>query len=486
MALPVPFGFSAGDVIAVCILVKDVIKALDDIQGASSEFQQLSRELWSLDRALLEVEMLSRTCDTSVEPNTLSQTTKRVVDQCRECIELFLRKLKTYSRSLREGGSGDRVRDAGKKIKWILTQKEEIARFRTEINGHSSIINIKTTKLAERDISDQLLGAQGQRASIQHQQRASLSLIQEKLQENDRTLKENYFFKLGVELKTMMFSIWTINFKTYNAVMDLQTHLPREFKPCWIQEPLTLTDALGRVTPIHPELIGSWDVLQSVLVTRFDRLPGHKKIVRREHALRTHEANLEHYNDFTQPFESAFLPGRKFEMRLFFVASEDQEIDLCPTCRRVPYENFEIETKCLKCGTAYQRIRDRETPLPERLNADLYNDLVTKMRVNSKSKEGQEQTSLAGLIGKRKFGETAIGEDDIGEFRNVTLLYSNSLIHSDQTTFSPTQLYATAIESGKGRSKSDRVKARVFISMLSLLPPHAEASRRLVPGKVGL
>lgn len=57
-------------------------------------------------------------------------------------MELFLRKVRTYNCSLREGGSGDRIRDAGKKIKWALTQKEEVARFRTEINGHSSTINM--------------------------------------------------------------------------------------------------------------------------------------------------------------------------------------------------------------------------------------------------------------------------------------------------------------------------------------------------------
>lgn len=142
MALPVPFGFSAGDVIAVCILFKDLIKALDDVQGASSEYQQVSRELWSLDRALLEVEMLSRTCDTSIELNALSCTTRRVVDQCKESMESFLRKLKSYNSSLKEGGSGGRVRDAGMKIKWALKQKDEVARFRTEINGHSSTINM--------------------------------------------------------------------------------------------------------------------------------------------------------------------------------------------------------------------------------------------------------------------------------------------------------------------------------------------------------
>ena len=142
MALPVPFGLSAGDVIAVSILIKDVFKALDDSKGASAEYQQVCRELWALDRALLEVEILSRTCDASIELNALGHTVRRVTDQCRECIEAFLKKLQVYNQSLRTGGSGSKLRDVGMKAKWALTQSDHLAKFRTEINGHSSTINM--------------------------------------------------------------------------------------------------------------------------------------------------------------------------------------------------------------------------------------------------------------------------------------------------------------------------------------------------------
>lgn len=138
-----PFGFSIGDVIAVSILIKDVFNALDSATGSVSEHQELCRELWALDRSLLEVEMLSRTCDTSIELNALSHTVRRVVDQCRECIEAFLAKLKGYERSLGdEKGCGSRISDVRRKIKWGLTQKDELVRFRTTINGHSSAINM--------------------------------------------------------------------------------------------------------------------------------------------------------------------------------------------------------------------------------------------------------------------------------------------------------------------------------------------------------
>jgi len=67
----VPFGFSVGDCIAVCILIKDAIKALDDYGGSSTEYQEIIRELWALDRALLEIEMISRSHDATATTSNI-------------------------------------------------------------------------------------------------------------------------------------------------------------------------------------------------------------------------------------------------------------------------------------------------------------------------------------------------------------------------------------------------------------------------------
>jgi hypothetical protein len=40
------------------------------------------------------------------------------------------------------GGSGIRWKDAREKLKWALLQMDDLAKFRTEINGHSSAINM--------------------------------------------------------------------------------------------------------------------------------------------------------------------------------------------------------------------------------------------------------------------------------------------------------------------------------------------------------
>ena len=57
-----------------------------------------------------------------------------------------------------------------------------------------------------------------------------------------------------------------VNSLTYEAVLSLQTSIPDQLERCWSQEPATLEDALGRVTPIHLEFLESWEVSWRKLV----------------------------------------------------------------------------------------------------------------------------------------------------------------------------------------------------------------------------
>ena len=139
--MPVAFG-SAGDIIAVCLLIKDLVKALDESRGSSAEYEEITRELWVLERALLEVEMLSRTCDTTIELNALCVTARRASDDCRRCILAFLEKVKGYAASFRVGGSGNAVKDVSKKLRWQIAHKDDLTRFRAEINAYSTSISM--------------------------------------------------------------------------------------------------------------------------------------------------------------------------------------------------------------------------------------------------------------------------------------------------------------------------------------------------------
>jgi len=140
-----------------------------------------------------------------------------------------------------------------------------------------------------------------------------------------------YFSTLTSELKESMSSILTVNREVYKALLDFQSRIPREFKPCWIQEPVMLTDALGRIMPIHIELVNSWEVFDTVLATRFMGLPGQRKIARKEVAFQ--DRYLTKDVERTQSFEACFLPGRRIDMSMVF-----KQINPCTSCPKCGLE----------------------------------------------------------------------------------------------------------------------------------------------------
>ena len=139
--MPITFG-SVGDIISVSLLIKDLVKCLDESRGSSAEYQAVIRELWSLDHALLEVELLLRSCKQSVELSGLSETANRCVEQCRKCIGDFRDKVKRYQGALGGGGTGSLVRDTTAKIRWHVSEKEDLAKFRAEISAYWSSMNM--------------------------------------------------------------------------------------------------------------------------------------------------------------------------------------------------------------------------------------------------------------------------------------------------------------------------------------------------------
>lgn len=138
-----------------------------------------------------------------------------------------------------------------------------------------------------------------------------------------------------------MARIWTLNFRSYNILLDLQTRVPREFEPCWIQEPLVLTDALGRVAPVHLELINSWEVLESVLAARFRNIPGEQKVRKKEYVLsdRGSQQDIERNDSFI----TCFLPGRRIDMSMVFKQVSSSKAT-CPACKMVSAEEGSVAT----------------------------------------------------------------------------------------------------------------------------------------------
>ena len=138
--MPVTCG-SVGDIIALASLARSIAKALNDSHGSSEEYRQVIHELWSLERALLGVEELSRTCGPSSSINALRQTAL----EYRSVLDAFHSKLDKYQRYLRDGGSSNVVKDMWWKIHWAVSFKEDLARFRASVLGHCSSIDLLLT-----------------------------------------------------------------------------------------------------------------------------------------------------------------------------------------------------------------------------------------------------------------------------------------------------------------------------------------------------
>jgi hypothetical protein len=136
--MSVGFGFSAGDFIAAIELVGTVIGALRSSSTASLEYEELISQLLSLEKALKQVKELEFEESRCAEVIALRQAAA----QCRRTIDGFLKKIEKYQPSLSGTGEGRRMRDAWMKVKWAVCRKEDVARFKANLVGHTESIQL--------------------------------------------------------------------------------------------------------------------------------------------------------------------------------------------------------------------------------------------------------------------------------------------------------------------------------------------------------
>lgn len=139
------FG-SVGDIIAVCLLVKDLVDALDKSSGSKAEYQSLIEELRILDRALLEIEQFSRNQTGTPELTSVCQTAKEAVDRCKESVTEFSQKIRKYKGAL--GGpstcskSFQLFQEATMAVRWHMGDRDTMEKFRAEVAGISSSLQM--------------------------------------------------------------------------------------------------------------------------------------------------------------------------------------------------------------------------------------------------------------------------------------------------------------------------------------------------------
>ena len=126
-----PFGFGVGDGIAVANLIASIVKCLRDTGGARSDYQELIRELESLENALNHVDRLK---------DPAADRIKCAALMCRYPLQEFLRKIEKY-----EGRIGLHAgsHSVFPRLQWGLGKKGEIAKLRDYMNLHIGSINMQ-------------------------------------------------------------------------------------------------------------------------------------------------------------------------------------------------------------------------------------------------------------------------------------------------------------------------------------------------------
>lgn len=146
----------------------------------------------------------------------------------------------------------------------------------------------------------------------------------------------SWFTNLLVTVKSMLSQGLRLNLATYRAVISIQESSSHSMDRTLIQVPFVLEDPLGRVAPVHLQFITSWNAFYAVLATRFEGLPGHNKIERREFVLQERATRRE--IDSNQPWEIAFRPGASVLMSLVFQreVKTAESKSHCPYCGKTP------------------------------------------------------------------------------------------------------------------------------------------------------
>lgn len=160
------FGFSASDFVTFGKLILDVTTALQDVGGAKSEYQDLVRELESLNTILRHLDKLD--CDTQTASQTVLSI-KYTALSCRHPLEVFLAKTQKYQRSLGVWSRSSTIRTAADKLRWSFGYGDEARRLQVFLNVYINTLNILLTEhgFERMDLSDMKSDAHAQAAHDQ-------------------------------------------------------------------------------------------------------------------------------------------------------------------------------------------------------------------------------------------------------------------------------------------------------------------------------
>lgn len=134
--MPVTFG-AVGDIIAVVLVVKDLVDALDKARGSKVQHQAAMRELGLLERNLLEIGVLIRRHGDGATPELqgLCELAKEYVATCNNLVTTYKDRVEKYRTTFDQAQAPKRLSEAFMAIRWRFEEKEALEKFREELGG---------------------------------------------------------------------------------------------------------------------------------------------------------------------------------------------------------------------------------------------------------------------------------------------------------------------------------------------------------------
>ncbi|CAG8958963.1 hypothetical protein HYFRA_00012119 [Hymenoscyphus fraxineus] len=320
--MPVGFGFSAGDFIAGIGLIGTIINCLKDASNPSLEYQELIRQLYSLQSALIQVKNIKFDGPQHAEAVALWQA----ASHCHQAVDEFWTTIQKYQPHLREGGSGSLVKDSWRKVKWATCKKGDLAKFKSNLSAHTAAIQLllNTLQLGHQSQRDQSLAGKIQDLYFACMQgfSAATTATSEYCTVSLLTLRRLLIvFKRGSEIKEA---------SEYGGRSLSILSLPYQVER---QQPVYLIDALGKAAPFHLEFVRSAEALKAVLKINFQKIENCAPMIERGN-FAIQDAFTKRDIDLNKEWDVCFLPGQKVEMSMVFTKFFNPEMRgcQCPHC----------------------------------------------------------------------------------------------------------------------------------------------------------
>lgn len=268
--MSVGFGFSVSDFAAALELVSTVIDALRENGQAGSEIREILRQLYGLETALIHVKRLD--LEDSQQAELLA--VRQAAAQCQRTITDFYDKIQPLQK---DAGPFTSTSSCFKarwvRLRWALCKREDVARFKADLAGHTASIQLLLSTLQMKTAS-----IYGQKRDLQ--QRDLVSLIQKYyfgMMQHLAALSDHVTnnLQVGKQLLQMTAQVVRTNVQVFQIVLGLQNTITQVVR----QQPVYLIDGLGRASPFHLEFIRSKEAFVAVLAVNFKKFGAEHKIL---------------------------------------------------------------------------------------------------------------------------------------------------------------------------------------------------------------